>query len=182
MVVRTLFSKELLYVESVTHSSARVIPLSAYEKPITTRKGVTKMVMAHKPPYHMSASACVEIVDPQSGYVKGIQERFTMGDGTTATQTVPKNKAVRPGSVYRRTDKKPEKDMKGQGAIVFNAISARGSATMNDIVADTEGKFVGTRQSGERIVGFYLSKFKREGYVTTDAVIEGAPAAEAVAE
>ncbi len=153
-------------VVRVSASSAYVIPVaSSKKKPITTRKrpgrpSETKLVSDMPAPLHISANALVELVDPNSAYAAEIRRRHTMGDSTQTVEAT-KEKAPRKTQVYVMTEKEP-KEMKGQGAIVYAALKDLGQGTVADLVAKTKGAFQ-TKQSEERVVGFYLSKFKREG-------------------
>src|SRR5262245_3095327 len=167
MVVR-MPSGDVCYVESVNEGSALVVPVTAHEKPITTRKRVTKMVMVRRPPYTISRTAPVEIIDPDSGYAKAIRGRYDMSDETNAAQG---NADIRNQRIYIRTDKKVEREMKGQGAVVMKVLDEQKQGTLSSISELCKGKFQ-TRQSVERVVGFYLSKFKREGYLRSEAPVE----------
>lgn len=164
MVIK-LASGEICYVESVSHSSAHISYVSRFEKPITTRKGVTVMVMARKPDGHISRTACVEILDPNLRYVQRIREQ-NMAD-EQGQEVAAEAKSTRAQQVYTRTSKKPEKQPTGQAAIVLAAIDQAKAGTIADITALCKGKFT-TRQEDSRIVGFYLSQFKRKGLVSTD--------------
>lgn len=176
MVIK-LPNSDVCYIVSTSPSSALMRYVSGYDKPITTRKGVTKIVTAHRPDGHISVSAGVLYLDPDHEYAKRIRERLTMSESATAEAPAAekKTRAVR---VYTRTDKQPEKELKGQGAIVLEHITSMESGTIAQVAEACKGLFK-TRQSDERIVGFYLSKFKREGFVTTseteaaDAAAEG---------
>jgi hypothetical protein len=142
-------------VVRVSPMSAYIVPLTGKPRPITTRKGVTKMVMGRPAPKHVSADALAEKVSPTHPVARRFQE-----DIMAEEQKEKKEKSPRQTQVYVRTEKEA-KDMKGQGAIVEK----------------TKGQFQ-TRQSEERVVGFYLSKFKREGL----AKIVEAPVAETSTE
>jgi hypothetical protein len=151
--------------------SAYIVPLTGKPRPITTRKGVTKMVMGRPAPKHVSADALAEKVSPTHPVARRFQE-----DIMAEEQKEKKEKSPRQTQVYVRTEKEA-KDMKGQGAIVLAALSELGRGTVAEIVEKTKGQFQ-TRQSEERVVGFYLSKFKREGL----AKIVEAPVAETSTE
>lgn len=183
MVIK-LVSGETGWVEYVTDSAARVHYVSRFEKPITTRKGVTKMVMARKDPIHISRTALVEILDPGSRYVERIQERMMSETQSASATETPASAPARAQQVYTRTSKAPEKPMRGQGAIVLEALDRVKAGTLSDITAECKGKFTGSRQGDDRIVGYYLSQFKRKGLVSTgnSPSTEGEAAPETAAE
>lgn len=166
MVVK-MPSGDICYVVSVSPSSALIRYVSGYDKPITTRKGVTKIVTAHRHDAHISLNVCILCVDPNSEYALRIREKMTMTEAVAeqTTETTEK-KATRATRTYTRTEKQPEKELKGQGAIVLAKITEMGSGTILQVAEACKGMFK-TRQTDERIVGFYLSKFKREGFVST---------------
>jgi hypothetical protein len=182
MVVR-LPSKEIAWVEYVTASAARIHYISRFEKPITTRKGVTKMVMARRPPVHISPGAVVEILDPELGYVQRIQEDMMSETQTQEAPAQEKPAPARAQQIYVRTDKVPEKEPRGQAAIVLDALNRMKQGTLSDVTRECAGKFTGSRQSDDRVVGFYLSQFKRKGLVSTsNTPVVGEAEAEASAE
>lgn len=83
--------------------------------------------------------------------------------------------AVSKNATYVRTEAEPKKEMKGQGAIVFNGLKELGGkATADQVTEHVKGKFAGSRQPDARIVRYYLTQFKRDGLVT--AVNPEAPA------
>jgi hypothetical protein len=179
------FRNGIWLVLRVNAGSAYVTPLTGKQKPITTRKKFTKMVMDYPAPTHISANSMVERVDPKSAFALQARRRF-MGEVETINKedvgTVPtdagkggdKKQAARATQIYVRTEKET-KEMKGQGAIVMEALDRLQRGTVEDFVKDTTGKFQ-TRQDEARVVGFYLSKFKREGFAT---VIQPEPVAKA---
>jgi len=102
----------------------------------------------------ISPSAIVEILDPNDSALRGLREKVPMADG---------EKKARARRVYVRTEKEA-KNMKGQGAVVLAALEHFGQATTAQIIEHTKGQYP-TRQPEERVVGFYISKFKREGLI-----------------
>jgi hypothetical protein len=184
MVVR-LSTGEIGYIADVSISSAHLEFVSRFEKPITTRKGVTKMVMARRDPINISPAACVEILDPDSRYVTRIrehkmsdQDQEVQGEGTEAAEA---SASTRAQQVYTRTSKKPEKEMRGQAAIVLAALDASGGGTLSEMTKLCAGKFQ-TRQSDDRIVGYYLSQFKKKGLVSIGTPVVAGTEAEAPRE
>jgi hypothetical protein len=161
---------EIAVVDAVTRSSAQIRFASGYDKAITTRKGITKLIIAHRAPTYISVASMVQTVDPQSEYARRIRERVMSETETITAGDVAevKEKKQRASQVYTRTEKQPEKELKGQGALVLAKITEMGSGTIPEVAEALKGQFQ-TRQSDERVVGFYLSKFKREGYVSTAA-------------
>jgi len=173
------FKNGLWIVMRVTSGSAYVIPLTGKPKPITTRKGVTKMVTGYPAETHISADSMVEKLDPESAYVRQVRRKM-MGEPTATAEAPAKASKPRKTQVYVRTEK-DAKEMKGQGAVILAALSELGQATVADLVAKTKGQFP-TKQSEERVVGFYLSKFKREGLAKVTEVEAPATTEEPAAE
>jgi len=103
-----------------------------------------------------------------------------MGEPTATAEAPAKASKPRKTQVYVRTEK-DAKEMKGQGAVILAALSELGQATVADLVAKTKGQFP-TKQSEERVVGFYLSKFKREGLAKVTEVEAPATTEEPAAE
>ena len=165
----------LWYVEHITMSGAHLIGLSAFKAPITSKRlRVTKEINRHKRMRVISANANVEIVDPAALDMVAIRKRIRMArkretevQGTEGeTQAAPaKAAADRATQSYVRTNKEAKADMRGQGKIVLDAINAAGGPVNIASLVAKIGKFEGSRQDPERVVGFYLSKFKREGYI-----------------
>ena len=98
-----------------------------------------------------------------------------------ATQARPSKERVT--QIYTLTEKKPKESMKGQGLLVYETLVSLGNkanvAELTKAVTAT-GKLQ-TRQDAERVVGFYLSKFKRDGIATVEKVAEQPTAAETAA-
>lgn len=66
---------------------------------------------------------------------------------------------------YIRTEKVPAKEMRGQAKETLDALNkATGPVTAKE-VADA-CVYAGSRQDKERVAGFYLSQFKKDGLVT----------------
>lgn len=92
---------------------------------------------------------------------------------TEQTQATPRPPKERIVQKYQRTSKAPAKEMRGQAKETLAALdAASGPVTAKD-VADA-CKYEGSRQDKERVAGFYLSQFKKDGLVT---VVADAPAA-----
>lgn len=68
---------------------------------------------------------------------------------------------------YRLTNKAPKETMKGQGKLVYDTLKEMGgTATVGALTEAVRATGqLQTRQDAERVVGFYCSKFKREGIV-----------------
>lgn len=68
---------------------------------------------------------------------------------------------------YRLTNKSPKETMKGQGKLVYDTLKEMGGeATVAELTEKVKATGqLQTRQDAERVVGFYCSKFKREGLV-----------------
>src|SRR6187431_3023652 len=142
------FKAGFWWVERVSQGSAYVTPLTGKPKPITTRKGITKMVTGYPAATHISADALVEKLDPESAYVRQVR-RAKMTD--TATQTPTKEEKPRKTQIYVRTEK-DAKEMKGQGAVILAALDELGQATVSQLVDKTKDQFT-TRQDPARVVG-----------------------------
>jgi hypothetical protein len=179
----------LWYVDSVNVSGAHCIGLSSFKAPITTRKRVTKIVNRHKRMRVFAATACVERVDPKTLDMLRVRKRIKMARKSEATpQTEGGENTGSAAAVaetpratqrYFRTDKAAKEGQRGQGKTVLDALDKAGTngATVGELV-QVIGSFPGSRQTPERVVGFYLSKFKRDGLVRV--VETPAPAAAAV--
>ena len=93
------------------------------------------------------------------------------------TQEAPAASAekVRETQRYILSDKAPKESMKGQGRLVYDQLKLQsGPVTVGELTkAVVATGQLTTRQDAERVVGFYLSKFKREGIVS----VQAAPAA-----
>ncbi len=186
----------LWYVECVTHSGAHCIGLSGFEAPITAKRPVkvTKIVQRHKRMQVIAANSMVEIVDPSRLDMVAIRKRIRMarkqevqpqaGEGVTSTEAQAERPAATPRATqsYVATDKETKGEMRGQGKIVMDAIKAAGGPVNVTSLSQTIGKFEGSRQDTERVVVFYLSKFKREGLVKVVEAPASAPAEAAAAE
>lgn len=177
------------YVKYVTASGAHMVPLNGFKATITTKKRVSKVIERHKKPFVCSASCGAELVDPNKldlrrarriivGKIEGATEEAAAG-GAPAPDAKAAETRPRATQKYVRTSKEA-KEMKGQGRIVLEALNAaKEPMTVTQLTELLKGKFE-TRQDPERVVGFYLSKFKREGLVnvakTEEPVAEPAAA------
>src|SRR5574339_1279205 len=108
------FKGGLWWVERVSASSAYVTPLTGKPRPITTRKGITKMVTGYPAATHVSADALVEKLDPNSAIVRQAR-RAKMSEQEAAAAPAVKEEKPRATQIYVRTEK-DAKEMKGQGA------------------------------------------------------------------
>lgn len=172
------------YVDAVTGSGAHLIPLSGRPGVIRTSRWSGKPVQEvevfrHRRRYLViSRQALVEEVAPEKLDQRIMSRRIEMAKiediGTPETQETaqaaeaPANKP-RATQKYRLTDKAPKDTMRGQGKLVYDVLKDMGGeATVGEL---TEGvrntNQLQTRQDVERVVGFYCSKFKREGIVTS---------------
>ena len=81
-------------------------------------------------------------------------------------------------SVFVRTEKKNDKAIKGQAALVLEALdNAEGGQTVEQLTATIQGLGLVTRQAPERITSYYLCIFKKQGLVRVESV-EDAPETE----
>lgn len=171
------------YVDTVTGSGAHLIPLSGRPGTIRTSKWSGKPVQEvevfrHRRRYLViSRQALVEEVAPETLDQRIISRRIAMakieGNAETQTETAQETPAasskVRATQKYKLTDKAPKETMRGQGKLVYDVLrDMGGEANVGEL---TEGvratNQLQTRQDVERVVGFYLSKFKREGIVSS---------------
>jgi hypothetical protein len=95
-------------------------------------------------------------------------------DKGASVEGAAKERAPRTQQKYVRTQKEA-KEMKGQGRIVLDYLNATTEPkTVTEVTEAVKGGIT-TKQDPERVVGFYLTKFKRDGLV--NAVKDSAPAA-----
>ena len=86
------------------------------------------------------------------------------------TEAVPEARVKRPTQSYVRTDAARPERLTGQGLQVLNAIEElEGPFTSEDVLNKTKGQFK-TRQPEDRIVAYYLARFKRNGLLVTEGV------------
>lgn len=163
---------DVWYVDTVSHSGAYCFHLSAHPTPITTRKGVTKIVNRHLRNSVFSPNSVVDLVDKTRLDPIQLRRRIGMArkEGAVAEteQTAPattRPAPVRAAQGYVRTDKTPTKEMRGQGKEVMDALNAAGGTPLTAKEVADRCVFAGTRQDKERVAGFYLSQFKKEGFV-----------------
>lgn len=172
--------KTIWFVKSISHASARIVPvMSGKTKVIITRKKQTKRVADNPQPTNISVGSLVEILDPNSAFVLNAKRRFmSTAEATTETQAAETAETPRATQVYVRTEKAPKGEMRGQGKVVLDALNAMKEANVAQLTEACKGKFE-TKQDPARVVGFYLSKFKRDGLAIVKSAGEAAPAAEA---
>lgn len=171
-------NKSLWLVTRVNSCSARIVPITGVKKRITTKSGKHVDVYRRPNPQHIAPMAGVDVLDPESALAKWARETFKMSITEVpeggAEPVVRKQRATQ---IYVRTEKERPGRLGGQGAIVLDAIDALGQATAAQVNEATKGKFQ-TRQPEERIVAFYLAKFKRAGLLKAVGPEEAAPATE----
>ena len=99
---------------------------------------------------------------------------------TSGTQEAADKKPAVPrvASKYVLTDKKREKELRGQAKEVNDALVAQNGvpATVEELAAKCT--FAGSRQDKGRVAGYYIAQFKKEGFVK----VADAPAAEQAAQ
>ena len=190
------------YVDFVTLTGAHIFELTGHEAPITTGKKypggrITKMVKRHGKHRVIAATSMVERIDPSKLDQRVLRRRIrmarkdavpesdqtqeTQGSGLPAPDAAAQAAAApRATQFYVRTNKAMKEGMRGQGKTVLDAIAAKGTKPTNltELATELKGKFPGTRQDEQRIIGFYLSKFKREGLINAVAPPAAAPVAE----
>lgn len=165
---------DVWFVDTVSASGAYCIHLSAHPTPITTRKKVTKIVNRHYRNAVFSLDSLVDLVDRSRLDTVQLRRRITMArreasvaePGTETTEAkAPAASKERVVQRYIRTEKVPAKEMRGQAKETLDALNkATGPVTAKE-VADA-CVYAGSRQDKERVAGFYLSQFKKDGLVT----------------
>jgi len=175
---------DVWYVDTVSQSGAYCVHLSAHPGPLTTRKGTTKVVKRHLRNAVFSLNAIVDLVDPHKLDLLQLKRRLAMArkEGTVmseneapTTETAPaKVHAPRVAYRYARTDKAPVKELRGQAKETFDILNAAGQALTTKEISD-RAVYAGTRQDKERIAGFYVAQFKRDGLVNATPLEPAAP-------
>lgn len=179
------------YVDYVSPSGAYVIPVTGYNSRITTsfkRGRKSKDVVKYQQPQVISVGSLVEVLDPKAFNMNDLMRRVmarkqaTEGgvaelEGTGAVEGAEgtaAERAPRTQQRYQRTNKEA-KEMKGQGRIVLDYLnSVTEPKTVSEVTEAVKGGIT-TKQSAERVVGFYLTKFKKDGLVIGIKAGESAP-------
>lgn len=164
------------YVDYVNASGAYIVPVTGYETEIVTSKRTgrqRKRVVKYLHPRIVSARSVLEIVDPKSLNMGDVMRRvMARKEGVEKVASVesadgkstPSGRAPRAQVRYLRTNKEA-KEGKGQGRLVLDVLNATTKPlTVEDIANQIKGGLQ-TRQDPQRVVGYYMSKFKREGIV-----------------
>jgi hypothetical protein len=176
------------YVDRVNASGAYIVPVSGYVTEIVTSKKTgrkRKMVIKYPRPIVISANAALEVLDPTTLNMSDVMRRvMARKDGVEGTATVESADGVkkprdpREQAKYLRTNREA-KEMKGQGRIVLDYLNGTTTPkTVSEITEQVKGGIT-TRQDPERVVGFYMSKFKRDGLVNVVGAEKKASAATA---
>lgn len=171
------------YCDSVTGSGAHLVLMSGMPRPITTsKKGklgkvVTKVVMKHDRNHKVVCrNPGATLVGEERLDMRLMRRRIEMarkqaeGQAETQTEQAPAKPApVRETQRYTLIEgKSPKEGMKGQGKLVYDTLKAQGdkAVTVGELTKEVvaTGQLT-TRQDAERVVGFYLSQFKRDGIV-----------------
>jgi hypothetical protein len=165
------------YVDYVSPSGAYILPVTGYATVITTSKkkgSISKDVIKYHDPKIISIESVLEVVDEASLDQSDIRRRVMarkaegvaeMEKGATV-EGAAKERAPRTLQKYVRTTKEA-KEMKGQGRIVLDYLNSTTTPkTVTEVTEAVKGGIT-TKQDPERVVGFYLTKFKRDGLVNT---------------
>jgi hypothetical protein len=165
------------YVDYVSPSGAYILPVTGYSTIITTSKkkgSISKDVIKYHDPKIISIESVLEVVDEASLDQSDIRRRVMarkaegvaeMEKGATV-EGAAKERAPRTLQKYVRTTKEA-KEMKGQGRIVLDYLNSTTTPkTVTEVTEAVKGGIT-TKQDPERVVGFYLTKFKRDGLVNT---------------
>jgi hypothetical protein len=93
-------------------------------------------------------------------------------EASSETEQAPSEKKPAPVRETQRytlnAGKTPKEGMKGQGRLVYDELAKQcGPVTVGELTKSVvaTGQLT-TRQDAERVVGFYLSQFKRDGIVS----------------
>lgn len=179
------------YVDYISSSGAYVIPVTGYNSRITTsrkRGRISKEVVKYQQPQVISLSSTVEALDPatfnKNDLMRRVMARKQAAEGGVAelegtgavegTESAAGERAPRTQQRYQRTNKEA-KEMKGQGRIVLDYLnSVTEPKTVAEVTEAVKGAIT-TNQTAERVVGFYLTKFKKDGLVIGIKAGESAP-------
>ena len=167
------------YVDCVTGSGAHLIPLSGKPGVIRTSKrngSREKAVFRHRREHVViAASSLLEVVDPAKLDIRIMKRRIEMAKREETNETPAEGQAAAPAAEnkpratqrYKLTNKAPKDTMKGQGKLVYDTLKGMGGeATVGQLTDAVKATGqLQTRQDAERVVGFYCSKFKRDGLV-----------------
>lgn len=92
----------------------------------------------------------------------------TSEDKTAAPAGERRPVAARATQKFARTEKALAKELRGQGKETMDAIVAAGKpVTAAEVAAVCT--YAGSRQDKERVAGYYLSQFKKDGYLVVVA-------------
>ena len=168
------------YVESVNFSGACIVPVTGYKTEIVTSKRTRrkrKKLIKYLRPMIVSAESGLEVLDPKSFNMNDVMRRVMARKEGTETMEKPGKVAAAEGtekvkgtfgpraaSLYVRTNKEA-KEMKGQGRLILDFMNSTTKPMSVAQIAQQIKGAVQTRQDPERVVGYYLSKWKREGLV-----------------
>ncbi len=171
--------KSIWYVDHVNPSGAYVIPITGYRTKIITSKRFGRKeaeVIKYGRPMIISANSALEILDWSTFNRADIMRRvMARKDGNEGTAVLDagaqlesgsgtKERAPRTQQKYLRTNKEA-KDMKGQGRVILDHLNATTTPqTVSEVTAAVKGG-ISTKQDPERVVGYYLTRFKKDGLV-----------------
>jgi len=166
------------FVDYVSPSGAYILPVTGYATVITTSKkkgSISKDVVKYHDPKIISVESVLEVVDEKTLNPEEVRRRVMarkaeggvaeMDKGATVEGAAPATaRAPRTLQKYVRTTKEA-KEMKGQGRIVLDYLNSTTTPkTVTEVTEAVKGG-ISTKQDPERVVGFYLTKFKRDGLV-----------------
>ena len=174
------------YVDYVSPSGAYILPITGYATVITTSKkkgSISKDVVKYQDPKIISVESVLELVDGKTLNQEDVKRRIMARksdsgvaelDKGATVEGAAKERAPRTLQKYVRTTKEA-KEMKGQGRIVLDYLnSTTDPKTVTEVTEAVKGAIT-TKQDPERVVGFYLTKFKRDGLVNSVKSGESAP-------
>lgn len=179
------------YVDRVTFSGAYIIPVTGYRTEIVTSKRTGRQraeVVKYSHPMMISANAALEVLDwsrfNRADVMRRVMARKDGNEGTAVmdegqklegAEGAAKSRAPRTLQKYVRTNKEA-KDMRGQGKVVLDFLnSTTVPKTVQEVTEAVKGG-IETKQDPERVVGYYLTRFKRDGLVNVVKEGESAPA------
>ncbi len=166
------------YVDYISPSGAYIVPVTGYNTVIRTskKKGrVEKEVVKYAESRVVSINSLLEVLEPGSFNLDDVKRRVMARKNEGGVAELDKGAAVEGGAgkkeraartqqKYVRTNK-VAKEMKGQGRIVLDYLnSTTEPKTVAEVTEAVKGA-IQTKQGAERVVAFYLTRFKRDGLV-----------------
>ncbi len=167
------------YVDHVSPSGAYVVPISGFHTEIVTSKRLGRQrarVVKYPSPQVISLNSALEVLDwanfNRADVMRRVMARKEGNAGVAelekgeTVEGAKKERAPRTQTQYVRTNKEA-KEMRGQGKVVLDYMNATSDPKTVSEVAKAVGSALGGKQDPERVVGYYLTRFKKEGLVNS---------------